>query len=576
MDHNETRDDRQRGDAEGDRLVAAVLGEDEHRLDGRLGYNHLLDIADALVEAPELAFAPGSVVKAELDAYREVDPELPRFFDPVEAPAWLDEAKLAHASRIWQSNMLTSIGVLYAASLPCCYLIEKGIPALYDTGKLADKDYVFQRIYETGLMLDAVMRPDGLRVARDLDHGADAHLEAALHAAGGGERVVWDHHKLHAESGCELDHHAVARELERRVAPKRYLWGPGFVATRKVRLLHASMRFMLLHPERFVPAAVTDDRSLAQGLLSRLREQGWRREDLGLPVNQEDLAYTLLTFGLVIPEGLARWHVRLDDADREAFLHLWRVVGFVLGIEDHLLPTSWAHGQEIRARIAARQAGGSKMGQDMTRVLMGYLQDYLPTTCGLKERLPAWLIRDQMGAEADKVLDQPARRAARSPVIRLLGLGMHLVLWIYFLLRRILFALAPPLARLVSTTFEDVGQALIASWKDVYRRRPFYIPDDATTWKRKHGVNVPFLKTLMGWRRQLFRTILIGTGLWVGAVIAAAAGGIAAVFDQGWWTWCVWAAIAAAIVGMVVLQALVPRCARRRPRLQDQELCVVV
>jgi len=40
--------------------------------------------------------------------------------------------------------------------------MQKGVPALYRTEKLAEHKYVFQRIYETGLMLDAVMHPDGI------------------------------------------------------------------------------------------------------------------------------------------------------------------------------------------------------------------------------------------------------------------------------------------------------------------------------------------------------------------------------------------------------------------------------
>ena len=66
-----------------------------------------------------------------------------------------------------QTDSILAIFVLYAASLPACYLMKKGVPALNQTEKLAEHKYVFQRIYETGLMLDGVLHPGGLRVIED-------------------------------------------------------------------------------------------------------------------------------------------------------------------------------------------------------------------------------------------------------------------------------------------------------------------------------------------------------------------------------------------------------------------------
>ena len=60
----------------------------------------------------------------------------------MEAPAWVDAAKLHRASQLWNDNMLAIIGVLYAASLPACYLIRHGIPALYQSSKLKEYRYL--------------------------------------------------------------------------------------------------------------------------------------------------------------------------------------------------------------------------------------------------------------------------------------------------------------------------------------------------------------------------------------------------------------------------------------------------
>ena len=63
--------------------------------------------------------------------------------------------------------------VLYAASLPACYLMKRGVPALYATEKLSEQKYVFQRIFETGVMLEGVMSPGGIKVAHDVEPNSD-------------------------------------------------------------------------------------------------------------------------------------------------------------------------------------------------------------------------------------------------------------------------------------------------------------------------------------------------------------------------------------------------------------------
>ena len=66
------------------------------------------------------------------------------------------QTKLTVASRLFHENMLAILMMLYCGSLPSCYLIKNGIPALYQTAKLKDSRYVHQRMYETGLFVDAV------------------------------------------------------------------------------------------------------------------------------------------------------------------------------------------------------------------------------------------------------------------------------------------------------------------------------------------------------------------------------------------------------------------------------------
>ena len=249
---------RREGDKEVDALVGGILTRAQGTAElGRLGYNALLDLADLLVASPELMLVKGSMLHGELEKIAAHNAQIVDYFDPVEAPDWVDEAKLARAAELWETDTLLSIAVLYAASLPACYLMQKGVPVLYGTDKLAKHDYIFQRIHETGLMLDAALDPSGIKVIHDVSPDADRHLQHVMYKldpAGGWE---WKGRRLHRGAGVPgpgVELERVRAELAAAYQkPKRYVWGKGCVSAKKVRFLHASMRCMLRDPEKFHP-----------------------------------------------------------------------------------------------------------------------------------------------------------------------------------------------------------------------------------------------------------------------------------------------------------------------------------
>jgi hypothetical protein len=50
-------------------------------------------------------------------------------------------------------------------------------------------------------------------------------------------------------------------------------------------------------------------------------------EALGRPINQEDMAITLLTFSVSVLDGLRRFKIREAPEREEAYLHHWKVIG---------------------------------------------------------------------------------------------------------------------------------------------------------------------------------------------------------------------------------------------------------
>ena len=463
---------RQVGDEEVDPIVEHVLALDvEGHRPGRMRYNFMMDLADRIVATPSLRFVPDSVLNRQLGGLPE---PIRAYFTPMVAPEWVDADKLALGARLWQQNRLMMLSVLYSASLPACYLIAKGIPALYDTAKLLERRYLFQRIYETGLMLDAVMGEDGVRVVRDIAHGGDE--------------------------------------------VRRYLWGEGFVTAKKVRFLHASMRYMLTHHKRDDEAAAHAGHHAHPRVTDRLAADGtgWNAEELGAPVNQEDLAYTLLTFGYLLPRGMERWGCPVSAQEREAFLHLWRTIGHVMGIHDALTTDDWDEAARLFETLKARQGRSSSQGMALTESLLGFLSAYMPSHDALANHLSALLMMSQLGkADARKLLaPELVESVGRFPWPLLLWLGTRL-LRVFYLVRKI-----PTAGVLLRDLLDDVSESLIASWRGEYARRPFYVPAHSNEWKQRAGADEAFMRRLRQWRRRLFRHAATGVGLLGVSVLA--------------------------------------------------------
>ncbi len=153
----------------------------------------------------------------------------------------------------------------------------------------------------------------------------------------------------------------------------------------KVRLMHAGVRHLVL--SRAQPA--------------------WDVKSLGLPINQEDLAGTLMTFSVVTLQALQRIGVQVSAAEGEAWLHLWKVAGHLLGVRPELVPRDVAEGAQLMDRIRARQWSASDDGATLARVLVEMMQSYFPG--GVLDSVPTALIRQLAGDRCADLLGLPAR-----------------------------------------------------------------------------------------------------------------------------------------------------------------------
>lgn len=68
--------------------------------------------------------------------------------------------------------------------------------------------------------------------------------------------------------------------------------------------------------------------------------KNWDSEKWGQPINQADMALTNLGFGALFLMGARIQGYIIFKKDSEAVMHLWRYIGFLIGIREDLLPAS--------------------------------------------------------------------------------------------------------------------------------------------------------------------------------------------------------------------------------------------
>jgi hypothetical protein len=502
--------------------------------DGVHRYNHLLEVADVLLGAPALALTKDSALRRHLEAF---SPEALRYFEPAPAPRWVDEARLRTASHLWEDNSVAAIAALYALSLPCTYLYRNGVPALYETGKLSRHEYIFQRIHETGLFVDDVMSLGGIEVLTDyVPEEERLYLDTLqeLDAQGDWKRAPRGGFVRGAGDGGEVSGLGtrVEQEVAKRKPVNRFLWGRGFLTARKVRFLHSSIRFMLLNHDKMRHQAPGG--SEPQTLTDRLSDgRAWNSE-YGAPINQEELAFGLLSFGYLIPAGLEHWGCRISRETKEAFLHLWRVIGHVMGIREDLMTDDWDEATDLLALVMKRQAGHSDYGEHLTDALMDFARSYFPhLSTGLKRRLPAHMIVDQLGRmnSAYPAMILPAdvlKDATRMAPRALFNL---LMLWIrfYYQVQHGFLSRVPLAGETMLAALHRASEELIESWRDQFRRQPFDLSGNMA-WVRRRGADKETEARLQGWRRKVFNNLAFAiVCLFAMVALLAAAGAVAAV-----------------------------------------------
>ncbi|MBW8315019.1 MAG: DUF2236 domain-containing protein [Hydrogenophaga sp.] len=328
-------------------------------------------------------------------------------------PTWADVAKVERAEAIFMEQGPLSCTLLFCSSLPECYVLPNLAEVLHIAGQL--EQHTEHRIRQTAAMVFPVMMKGGL-----------------MDASGAG----------------------VAQVL-------------------KVRLIHATIRHLILRGEpQTVRGQVAPllQAGAPTGMHAALMSHGWDVDRQGLPCNQIELAYTLLTFSYSFLKGMRTLGLGLPRADEEAYLHAWNVMGHVLGVRRELMADTMDEAASLFERIQA-QARGQSVSPDarpaLGRALMQTMERTirLPVVRGIPVPLTRWLI----GPDTAREIGVDER--ASWPTRLLFGAGRLLVRLIDTVVR--LFSPGFSLSRMFTRI---VGYHLLTRFL-LDQTRPLNLPD---------------------------------------------------------------------------------------------------
>jgi hypothetical protein len=148
---------------------------------------------------------------------------------------------------------------------------------------------------------------------------------------------------------------------------KLNLHHPGLMSIKKLRLVHAMIRYRLQHKMY--------DTSLGD----------YDIKQLGFPINQEDMVFAIHTFSLEIIEGLREMRVKISDEEAEIYFQCWKLIGRGLGVHRALEPASYEDAVELQELIYKRHFTlPNPTGPVLAKALIDWFVTAVPL---LKEKL---------------------------------------------------------------------------------------------------------------------------------------------------------------------------------------------
>ena len=159
--------------------------------------------------------------------------------------------------------------------------------------------------------------------------------------------------------------------------------GRGITMSAKVRLIHATVRWSM-------------------------RQQGYQGEEGRAPISQLHVISTALSLGPKLIDDLGKLGVDVTPEEADAWAHLWRLCGVLLGGEEAYLPVGHDEGLAQVDRVLDREKGASEAGRLLTRQLLKFFNEMLPGRAF--DGIPVAVIRFLLDDERCEMLGVPDSR----------------------------------------------------------------------------------------------------------------------------------------------------------------------
>ncbi|HEX5752940.1 MAG TPA: oxygenase MpaB family protein [Archangium sp.] len=325
----------------------------------------------------------------EQPAPEQLHPSLRHFLDDTRAlPDWTQPSLLAEGQRFFNRCAPQMLIALFCASLPSCYAARKGVKVLHLTGKMGrGRDTRVRDVLASNLLMKLPLSQRlSMRLrawlSRDVRRGTGLPTNLTRRILETAQMVV----------------DVMAPDLGPGNPAGLAPGGRGIRTAQKVRLMHAAVRHLIAQEGKWDPA-------------------------LGQPINQEDMAATMLAFSVVTLRALPKLGYTPSPLETQAYYHAWRVVGHIMGIQGELLPERYEEGERLFDEIARRQFQWSREGAEMTQALLSLLDHVTPGN--LFDDLGEVLIYHLLGASTASAAGVPRKHDLKSTLLMgpLVGLG---------------------------------------------------------------------------------------------------------------------------------------------------------
>lgn len=198
------------------------------------------------------------------------------------------------------------------------------------------------------------------------------------YAAANGAQVLWLTERIKKDTYKRLEE---TGEFVFEIMQERdWRNGRNLIKVLKIRLMHAVVRYFTSHHAQWNIA--------------------W-----GLPINQEDMAGTNLAFSYIVIRGLRKMNVKTSIEEEESYLHFWDIIGYLLGVNERLLPVDLREAYHLDRAIYRRQFKPSAAGKGLTQALTKVLQNQV--SAKQLQNFPIAQMRFLLGKEVADLLEVP-------------------------------------------------------------------------------------------------------------------------------------------------------------------------